>query len=187
MRWGSSVVPVRLVSLSSQPHTLLSPSRPPSHVFTLLSLRRAHLHFRPGLNFLPPFGEACVCVCAPLVVTGILLNCFPFNEQGDHPCTVSNGPTKRPQYMRICGVISQTYLRFFSNGMRLSPEPQDMVPNVAAVTHGTPSLCRIGFALRVWPLLRLRTPRLQWFPTCTLRNWYPRPACGTAVRQYAIP
>ena len=139
-----------------------------------------------ALIFCLPLGRR-VCVCAPLVVTGILLNCFPFNEQGDHPCTVSNGPTKRPQYMRICGVISQTYLRFFSNGMRLSPEPQDMVPNVAAVTHGTPSLCRIGFALRVWPLLRLRTPRLQWFPTCTLRNWYPRPACGTAVRQYAIP
>ena len=44
--------------------------------------------------------------------------------------------------------------------MRLSPEPHR---HVAAVTHGTTSLCRIGFALRVWPLLRLRTPRHLWF------------------------
>ena len=31
--------------------------------------------------------------------------------QEDHPCVVSDGPTKRPQHMRISGLISQTYLR----------------------------------------------------------------------------
>ena len=33
--------------------------------------------------------------------------------QGDHPCTVSDGPTKRPQYMRISRLITVTYLLHF--------------------------------------------------------------------------
>ena len=39
------------------------------------------------------------------------LFCFLLHQQGDHPCGVSDGPTKRPQYMRISGLISQTYLQ----------------------------------------------------------------------------
>ena len=35
------------------------------------------------------------------------LFCF---KQGDHPCTVRDGPTKRPQYMRISRLITVTYL-----------------------------------------------------------------------------
>ena len=34
------------------------------------------------------------------------------NKQGDHPCVVSDGPTKRPQHMRICSLINCTYLLF---------------------------------------------------------------------------
>ena len=30
---------------------------------------------------------------------------------GDHPCTVCDGPTKRPQYMRISRLITVTYLQ----------------------------------------------------------------------------
>ena len=62
MRWGSSVVPVHLVSLSLQPHTFLS-----RLVFLLMSssfcLCRAHLHNRPGLNSfgLPSWRRVCVC------------------------------------------------------------------------------------------------------------------------------
>ena len=59
----------------------------------------------------------CACVCVSLGIIGILLDVFglPFaflllSEQGDHPCVVSDGPTKRPQHMRISGLISQTYL-----------------------------------------------------------------------------
>ena len=29
---------------------------------------------------------------------------------GDHPCAVSDGPTKWPQYMRISRLITVTYL-----------------------------------------------------------------------------
>ena len=32
------------------------------------------------------------------------------------------------------------------------------------------------------PFLRLKTPRIRWSPTDTLRNWKPRPAC-----EYAYP
>ena len=44
-----------------------------SSFFCLVS---AHVRIGPHLSFTPPLGEACVCV--PLVVTGILLNCFRF-------------------------------------------------------------------------------------------------------------
>ena len=33
-----------------------------------------------------------------------------FSTQGDHPCIVCDGPTKRPQYMRISRMITVTYL-----------------------------------------------------------------------------
>ena len=46
-----------------------------------------------------------VYVCVPLVVTGIHSDCVAcflfFVKQGDRPCAVSDGPTKRPQYTRI--------------------------------------------------------------------------------------
>ena len=35
--------------------------------------------------------------------------------------------------------------------------------------------------------LRLKTPRIRWGSLpCTLRNWNPRPACGTAVKSVRI-
>ena len=37
----------------------------------------------------------------------------PFHLQGDHPCTVCDGPTKRAQYMRISRLITVTYLLNF--------------------------------------------------------------------------
>ena len=46
------------------------------------------------------------CVCQPLFQRG-----FTFHSQGDHPCVVSDGPTKRPQHMRISRLITVTYLR----------------------------------------------------------------------------
>ena len=60
----------------------------------------------------------CVCVCQRLslrfVLILLLLDCFQqlpsIQQQGDHPCAVSDGPTKRPQHMRISGLISQAYL-----------------------------------------------------------------------------
>ena len=36
------------------------------------------------------------------------------------------------------------------------------------------------------PFLRLKTPRIRWFPTDTLRKWNPRPACGTAIKSVRI-
>ena len=55
-------------------HTHLCPVSSSCHVFIVLSLARAHVHICLNLSFTPPLGEACVCV--PLVVTGIHLNCF---------------------------------------------------------------------------------------------------------------
>ena len=36
------------------------------------------------------------------------------------------------------------------------------------------------------PFLRLKTPRIRWFPTDTLRTWNPRPACGAAIKSVRI-
>ena len=73
--------------------------------------------FEDGVAFRSGFHRSAknsaVSVCVPLVVTGILLNCLRLFQQGDHPCAVSDGPTKRPQYMRISGLIRQTYLQFY--------------------------------------------------------------------------
>ena len=91
MRWGSSVVPVHLVSFSLQPHTFFVPSCPLSHVFILLSLLRAH--FLALVLFASPRGG--VCVCVPLVVTGIPLNCFLLHRRGDCLTLNSGTPTKR--------------------------------------------------------------------------------------------
>ena len=82
MRWASSVVPVHLVPLSFQPHTHNCPVSSSCHVFILLSLVRAHVRIGPHLSFTPPLGEACVCV--PLVVTGIPLNCFVLSRGTIH-------------------------------------------------------------------------------------------------------
>ena len=43
------------------------------------------------------------------VVSSILITSQTI-QQGDHPCAVCDGPTKRPQYMRISRLITVTYL-----------------------------------------------------------------------------
>ena len=63
-------------------------------------------------------------MCVPLEITTILSECadsFKFFLQGDHPCAVRDGPTKRPQYMRIPGLISQTYLQFYLRNFLAGP------------------------------------------------------------------
>ena len=63
MRWGSLVVPVHLVPLSSQLRTFC-PVLSSLHVFIFLSLLRTHVHIALTLVFLAsPRGGACVCVC----------------------------------------------------------------------------------------------------------------------------
>ena len=66
-------------------------------------------------------ARACVCVwgvCHSVCACNIwidekLLSYFLFYiSRGDHPCTVSDGPTKRPQYVRISRLITVTYLLF---------------------------------------------------------------------------
>ena len=96
MRFGSLFVPVHLVPSSSQPHTLLSCLVLFSclHLFVLGCV---HLctHVLTLLVF-APLGEACVCV--PLVVTGIHLDCtlnfFPLFSRG-LVVHASTSPTKR--------------------------------------------------------------------------------------------
>ena len=94
----------------------------------------------------------CGCVCNPCShrdPDGLFshrFSAFVF-QQGDHPCAVSDGPTKRPQYMRISGLISQTYLPFSE-----SSEWHEAKPRTSQVaTFGSPertSSCRLDRRLR---------------------------------------
>ena len=130
--------------------THLCPVSSSCHVFILLSLVRAHVHICPHLSFTPPLGEACVCnPCSHRDPDGLFshrFSAFVF-QQGDHPCAVSDGPTKRPQYMRISGLISQTYLPFSE-----SSEWHEAKPRTSQVaTFGSPertSSCRLDRRLR---------------------------------------
>ena len=149
MRWASSGVPVHLVPLSFQPHAPLSR-------LVLLSCLHSfvfcahNVHIGPHLSFTPPLGEACVCnPCSHRDPDGLFshrFSAFVF-QQGGHPCAVSDGPTKRPQYMRISGLISQTYLPFSE-----SSEWHEAKPRTSQVaTFGSPertSSCRLDRRLR---------------------------------------
>ena len=95
---------VNFISFSSSPH------------FHFLSISfSSHC---PDLNF-PTLPREGVCVnhlkrCKTSTfdfILSVLFALFHF-KQGDHPCTVSDGPTKRPQYMRISRLITVTYLLF---------------------------------------------------------------------------
>ena len=74
MRWGSSVVPVHLVPLSSQLRTFLSCPVFSSclHLFVFAACARAHCPYLSSFSRLLS-GR---CVCVPLVVTGILFELF---------------------------------------------------------------------------------------------------------------
>ena len=88
-------------------------------------------------------------MCVPLVVTGILLNCLRLFQQGDHPCAVSDGPTKRPQYMRISGLISQTYKQFY---LRIPSwallVTRTRCPAFASVLHR--QMCIVALDVSIW-------------------------------------
>ena len=60
----------------------------------------------------PISGPLCVCVYTVIANGSIFVHraCVILMKQGDHPCAVCDGPTKRPQYMRISRLITVTYL-----------------------------------------------------------------------------
>ena len=51
-----------------------------------------------------------VCVCQALFLRVKIMSLDHSSQQGDHPCVVRDGPTKRPQHMRISRLITVTYL-----------------------------------------------------------------------------
>ena len=59
-----------------------------------------------------PYRGHCVCVYTVIANGSIFVHraCVILMKQGDHPCAVCDGPTKRPQYMRISRLITVTYL-----------------------------------------------------------------------------
>ena len=81
-------------------------------------------------------------------------------------------------YLLGCGVDK---LSLQSSGKRLVS---------SADVHGPPSSCRselVVLLLALWAPLPLEDPEAPVVLTGTLRKWYPRPARGTAVSQYAYP
>ena len=119
----------------------------------------SHPTFGAELKILPPFREACVCNpwnhWDPFgFFRFAFLFCFTAGGSGPFSnhcltktlligCDIPEG--------RL-GNVPATILKF------------------AAVTHGTPSPCRFGFDLRVWPSFLLKTSRFQWFVLVLLGN-----------------
>ena len=111
------------------------------------------------------------CVCVPLVITGIPLDCFSFLQRGaEH----SGNYTQR------------------SYPLVLEAEPDQLCVPAGILTFPELSLTLRRLARYVVTLsFRLRLASLALFPledlqapmvlTGTLRTWNPRPACGTAV------
>ena len=132
MRFGSLVVPLHLVSLQRQQHTLFCPSRP-FHVH--LSLLRAHV------LALPPFraGWACgrrVCVCVQHF-TGTVSNeatsemgypawpagCTGFYSIGRFSCLLQTGRVRR----QTCLSVLFLFLPYWSDSS-VSLEQEAPVP-----------------------------------------------------------
>ena len=122
-------------------HTHFCPVSSSCHVFIFLSLVRAHVHIRPHLSFSPPLGEACVC--------------NPWNHRDPFGfCFTAGGPgilllTWSDQARQQDGILelaTPAYLRFFSNGARLSPEPQtaDMHDTSSLRPARRPRSCALG-------------------------------------------
>ena len=125
--------------------------------------------------------------CSHRDPTGLF--CFP---QGD------TAPDCRPCLTKLCNLVGypawpagRTCNFPFPNCKRLSQEPRclDVLLFFFALQmradRRQPVRSSFGSFL-FGPLLRLKTPRIRWFPTGTLRNWNPRPACGTAFSSVCI-
>ena len=137
----------------STTHTSV-PSRPPV-MSSFSCLLCAHTcTFALTLAFRLPSGRR-VCVCVPLVVTGILLNCF--SQQGDMACVQGPCPTKLPD-ARDMQLITLTYLQFsFSFS-----EWREAKPRASLGRQVRPSSpCRFVVDLRLWPPFLLKTPSLH--------------------------
>ena len=79
------------------------------HEQSRLASRRTDVRQIRGVQRLPWCHSVCVWT---IWIDVKLLFFFSLQRQGDHPCTVSDGPTKRPQYMRISRLMTVTYLLF---------------------------------------------------------------------------
>ena len=109
-----------------------------------------------------------------------LVFCFGFYSRGTQHFTgtVSNEATSEMGYPawpagRTCNFP-------FPNGMRLSLEPPDMTCTLRRHLVGSSF---VFLFLALLPLEDLQDPVVR---TCTLRNWNPRPACGTAIKSVRI-
>ena len=127
-------------------------------------------------------------MCVPLVVTGILLTCFSFYSAGGSLTDLTGDPTKRVKLRADIWPDQQDVPAILLNGMRLSPEPQRL---------GTSCCCshaRDAVTLSLRPRLTSLAPSpfegpeapVVSYLSYLLRNWYPRPARGTAVKSVRI-
>ena len=80
-------------------------------------LNSCSFHFR--LQFSSKVGASKTSVSSTAV--HFISDCNFLQKQGDHPCIVRDGPTKRPQYMRISRLITVTYLPSSHSWLKLWP------------------------------------------------------------------
>ena len=116
------------------------------------------------------------------------MTCFSFYSAGGSPTDLTGDPTKRVKLRADIWPDQPDLPAIFLNGMRLSPEPQRL---------GTSCCCshaRGAVTLSLRPQLTSLAPSpfegpeapVVSYLSYLLRNWYPRPACGTAVKSVRI-
>ena len=138
---------------------------------------------------MPPFGEA--CVCDPWNHRDPFGFCFTTGGQWSFQQSLPNKDTADRMWYdsgtlesRTCNFplyvwqeakarisILRCLVVFFALQMRAESR-QLVASSLGSFLFGPP--------------LRLKTPRIPWFPTGTLRKWNPRPACGTAIKSVRI-
>ena len=132
----------------------------------------------------PPLGEACVCnPWSHRDPSGLVF----ILHYGRGAMNTLEGIAQRRPFHRVVIFLrdaSGTYLLFpfpFLNGERLSQEPHDTVLFQSFGSLSADAFDSLAaFDLTLLASLPLPDPQAPRVLTGTLRNWNPRPACGTA-------
>ena len=126
---------------------------------------------------MPPFGEA--CVCNPWSHRGPFGFCFTAGGLVVH---ASTSPTKRLALNTDIGGDAHRRTCTFSSTFSNISAWQEAKPRTSfrrLARHDVILSVRRSF-FSFWALLPLEDHQDPVVRTCTLRNWNPRPACGTA-------
>ena len=124
-------------------------------------------------------------MCAPLVITGIPLNCFFFFSRGT--AWLVTVVQRRGCYKSLIWILDAESTYLLGCGVdKLSLQSSRIGLVSSADVHGPPSSCRPDLDLSFWPHFLLKAPRLFRAFLDLSGFGFLRLACGTAVKSVRI-